>query len=258
MPKSLKEIQEKLQAAILHGDKAILKDIKDNTKEQRETLLQVYQHAYGARLEEFLANDYPKTQSYLGENLFQKTAKAYYKNAPSTTPNARWFGQNFPAFCKKHTALKDKPEITELAQLEHALNTAFDAKDAPPFTQNDLTKIAPEQWGQLTFIAHPSITRLSQHTNASDIWSALSKEKNPPPVTTREKPKELLIWRGDQRARFRPLAYDEAMIWDEAVKGANFANLCEMLGIYWPEEEAPLKAATYLQSWLNSEWLAKP
>ena len=258
MSSSLKEIQEKLQAAILHGDKAILKDIKDNAKEQPETLLHVYQHAYGARLEEFLSNDYPKTQAYLGEELFQKTAKAYYKNAPSTTPNARWFGQNFPNFCKQEPSLKDQPQVAELAQLEHALNTAFDAKDAPFFTQDDLAQISPEQWGDLIFTPHPSTSHLSLYTNAADIWSALSKEETPPEAINTDTPTELLIWRGNNRARFRPLSYDEAMIWDEAMKGSPFASLCEMLGTYWPEEEAPLKAATYLQSWLNSEWLAKP
>ncbi len=257
MPSSLKEIQEKLQAAILHGDTAILNDIQDTPKEQRETLLYVYQHAYGARLEEFLANDFPKTYAYLGDVFFQNIAQAYYKSAPSTTPNARWFGQNFPSFCRQESSLKDQPQVAELAQLEHALNTAFDAEDAPLFTQDDLALTPPDQWGLLTFAPHPSTTRLSLFTNAADIWSALSKEETPPEVKTGDSPTELLVWRGNNRARFRPLAYDEAMIWDEALKGAPFASLCEMLGTYWPEEEAPIKAATYLQSWLSSEWLAK-
>lgn len=258
MPTSLKDIQSQMQAAILHGDDEILAHIKQSSKEQRETLLNIYQHAYGARLQEFLENDYPLTRTYLGEELFAQTAKAYVNNTPSSTPNARWFGQNFPEHCASDPTLKDQTEIAELAHLERALNTAFDATDTPSFSQNNLAEIPPEQWGDLTFQKHPSVSRLTHITNAADIWSALSKEETPPPAKPTQKMTELIIWRGERKARFRPLAYDEAMIWDEAMKGAGFADLCEMLGTYWTPEEAPLKAASYLQGWLQAEWLAVP
>ncbi len=257
MAKTLAQLQTELQAAILGEESPILEDIKDSSKERREILLNVYQHAYGARLSEFLTNDYPRTLAYLGEDLFQQAAEGYYKHYPSNSPNARWFGRNFPLFLKTEAPFKDRPECAELAELEMSLNNAFDAEDTATINQSHLQAIEPENWSRLTFKPHPSTARLSQKTNAANIWSALAREETPPETSISQMPQELIIWRGNGMSRFRPLSYDEAMIWDETLKGANFSQLCEMLGTYWPSDDAPLKAATYLQSWLASELLAK-
>ena len=257
MSDSLKEIQEKFQASILNQDDSILASIQDNEKEEKRTLLHVYQNAYGARLIEFLENDFPLTTMYLGEDAFAQTGQAYYEANPSNTPNARWFGYKYADFLKNYSPLSQTPEAADLASLEQALNTAFDAKNAPTLTQADLANLSPQDWPTLTFTPHPSTRRLQIETNADLIWAALSKETAPPEPQKLQMPTELIVWRGEGMARFRPLSYDEAMIWDEAVKGANFSTLCEMLGTYWPQEEAPLKAANYLQSWLSSEFLAK-
>ena len=257
MSDSLKKIQEQFQAAILNQDDSILTAIKENDKEEKHTLLNIYQHAYGARLIEFLENDFPLTALYLGEEAFAQTGQAYYEANPSNTPNARWFGRKYADFLKSYAPLSSAPEAADLASLEQALNTAFGAKNAPTLTQVDLANLSPQDWPTLTFSPHPSICRMTMETNADLIWAALSKETPPPEPQTLQRPTELIVWRGEGMARFRPLSYDEAMIWDEAVKGATFGDLCEMLGTYWPQEEAPLKAANYLQAWLSSEFLAK-
>ncbi len=255
MSDSLKDIQQKFQAAILNQDDSILAAIKENNKEEKHTLLNVYQHAYGARLIEFLENDFPHTAAYLGQEAFAQTCQAYYETNPSNTPNARWFGLKYANFLKNYTPLQQSVEAAELATLEQALNTAFDAKNAMALTQADLANLTPQDWPTLTFTPHPSTCRLQMRTNADLIWAALSKEKTPPDPQKLQMPTELIVWRGQGMARFRTLSYDEAMIWDEAVKGTNFGALCEMLGTYWPQEEAPLKAANYLQAWLSSEFL---
>ncbi len=255
MASSLKDIQDKFQKSILEGNDAILDDICVNKKETKETLLNVYQYAYGARLVEFLQNDYPMTLLYLGDDVFSNAGKVYYKTHPSDNPNARWFGRHFAHFLQTATPFQGMPELGDLAGLELALNTAFDATNAPVLTQEHLAQIAPEDWPLLTFTAHPSTSRLQMTTNASAIWAALSNDETPPEAQVTSDPTELIVWRGEGMARYRPMSYDEAMIWDEAIKGANFGTLCEMLGTYWPEEEAPLKAANYLLAWLGSEVL---
>lgn len=257
MTKSLKQIQQDMQAAILTNDDAILKDIRDTSKENRKTLLNVYQYAYGARLSEFIAHDFPKSATYMGDDLYEEAARGYTKAFPSDNPNARWFARNFPHFLKNTAPFKDHSELGEMAELEHALNKAFDEVDAPILEESELSSLAPKDWAELSLKAHPSTTRLSHKTNASKIWTALSKDESPPEAETTEMNSELIVWRFNNLARFRPMPYDEAMIWDEAAKGATFSQLCEMLGTYWPNEDAPIKAATYLKDWLNTELLTK-
>lgn len=251
----LEDIQQRFQNSILNQDGSILDDIVDSRKEKKSVLLHVYQHAYGARLIEFLENDYPLTAAYLGEEMFHAIGRDYYLAHPSDNPNARWFGRHLPVFLRDYDELKDNPECFELASLEQGLATAFDAQDIAPLDMNALTTLSPEEWATLQFKAHPSVTRLTHMTNAQAIWAALNKEEMPPEIITHENPAELLCWRGESMARFRPMAYDEAMIFDAAMNGVNFSGLCEMLGTYGDESEAPMKAAGYLQAWLRSEIL---
>jgi hypothetical protein len=58
-------------------------------------------------------------------------------------------------------------------------------------------------------------------------------------------------------ARFRPLEAEEAMMWSEAVKGVRFGVLCEMVATFAGEDEAELRAATYLKGWIDSGLLAR-
>jgi hypothetical protein len=50
-------------------------------------------------------------------------------------------------------------------------------------------------------------------------------------------------------------AAEEAMVWDEAGKGVCFGVLCEMLATFAGEEDAALRAATYLKTWIDSGML---
>lgn len=255
---NLKAIQERMQRAILENDTAVIDDICENEKEQRNTLLGVYQHAYGARLIEFLENEFPILHAWMGDDEFSKLARDYYQTHPSDHPNARQFGRHFAKLTSSHEGLKNNPECGELAQLEHALNQAFDAQDRAPLTMADLETLEPDQWATLTFKPHPSTSRLTFKTNASQIWNAIHKQKEAPAAKMLGIVEQLIIWRGDEMARFRQMQDDEVMIWDAAMKGASFGELCTLLGTYWPEDEAPMKAAGYLTNWLSSEFLVKP
>ena len=55
-------------------------------------MLNVYRHAYGARLLEVLANDYPKLAALSGEEGFEQLGRAYIAAHPSRSFSARWFG----------------------------------------------------------------------------------------------------------------------------------------------------------------------
>ncbi|OFW70883.1 MAG: hypothetical protein A2W02_00120 [Alphaproteobacteria bacterium RBG_16_64_48] len=65
-----------------------------------------------------------------------------------------------------------------------------------------------------------------------------------------------MVWRQDFMARFRPLSTEEAMMWDEAAKGVRFGVLCEMVATFAGEDEAELRAATYLKNWVDMGMLA--
>jgi hypothetical protein len=98
--------------------------------------------------------------------------------------------------------------------------------------------------------------RLTFRTNAADLWCALKDETAPPAPKTLPEPQPLVVWRQDFMARFRPLPAEEAMMWDEAVKGVRFSVLCEMVATFGGEEDAELRAASYLKGWVDTGMLS--
>lgn len=251
----LKQLQERFQAGILAGDDTILGDVKDSARERRSVLFGVYRNAYVARLAEILGNDYSQVHAYLGDDGFAKLARAYIAAHPSDRRNARWFGRHLPQFAKETAPFASHSEIAEIAALEKALDDAFDGPDATPLAIGNLAAIPPEDWPRLTFQPHPTAIRLTFTTNAAEIWSALKDGISPPAPARQPEPQALIVWRQDDMARFRPLAAEEAMMWDEAGKGVRFGVLCEMLATFAGEEDAGLRAATYLKTWIDSATL---
>ncbi len=250
---NLKELQDTFQNAILADDSAsVLDHINDSNKEKRDVLFGVYSNAYVARLIEFLMNDYEKLHEYLGDEQFFEMARRYIAANPSHNPNGRWFGSKLPDFLSETEPYSGMPLLHELAAFERALNDVFDATDADVLSLEMLAGLAPEDWPKLQLLPHPSVIRLNFVSNATSIWIALNNEEEVPDSCEYEEPEQIIVYRHERTSTFRVMEYAEAMMWDQAVKGINFGLLCEMMGTYAPEDEAPALAAGYMQNWITS------
>ncbi len=254
---TLKELQETFQRGILARDDKILSEVNDSGKERREVLFDVYRNGYVARLAEIMGEDYERTHEYLGDARFAQLIKDYIAANPSDQKSARWFGRHLPAFIGRTEPYSHHPELIELATLEKMLNDAFDAADAELLTVADLAAVPPEKWPALKFAPHPTAARLTFRTNVAEIWSALREETAPPKPLRLPEPSPLIVWRQDFMARFKPMSAEEAMMWDEAVKGVRFGVLCEMVATFGGEDDAELRAASYLKDWIDMGMLSK-
>ncbi|HET7446685.1 MAG TPA: hypothetical protein VFJ49_01980 [Methyloceanibacter sp.] len=119
-----------------------------------------------------------------------------------------------------------------------------------------LAALKPEAWPYLVFQPNPTAIRLTFATNAAAIWSALKNETPPPKPAQLPELQAIIVWRQKFTARFRPLSTEEAMMWDEAVKGVRFGVLCEMVATFAGEDDAELRAASYLTGWIDTGMLA--
>lgn len=257
---SLAELQSSFQRAIVDGDAGILDLIADNSRTARETLFGVYRHAYRARLVEILRHDYAELARFAGEETFASLALGFIAAHPSRTPNARWFGSAFPEFLAAHPGHEAHPEHADLARFARAINDAFDAADGTRLTLADLAAVPPALWGGLVFTPHPSVRRIDLTSNGVELWRWAQAEPDgsPPAVRRLAEPERLAVYRPELTPRFRALAYEEAMMFDEMAKGVAFAGLCELVGIYGGENGAALRAATHLKLWIEEGMLSGP
>ncbi len=249
---TLEEIQNGFQKAILEGDKSILTQIPDTPKEKNDVLLGIYQYAYSARLIEFLENDYPQLHAYLGDEQFDQLCRAYIAETPSHTPNARWYGNELPIFMENSSIWSEQLQLPELARLEYSLNIVFDASDEPLLRLDDLAQIPPEQWPSLVFSPVQATRRLEMETNVTDIWNALVTDQAPPDVQGLADPLQVLVYRDDQQSSFRSMSYEEAMMWDKMAAGVPFGVLCELMATWGGEDDAAMRAGSFLHGWISA------
>lgn len=249
---NLADLQRRIQQAVL--EKAVADELvaapPSGTRGDR---LGVYRNAYGLRLTEFLAHDYEKLRTYLGDVRFREMAQRYIEAHPSDQPNARWFSRHLPEFLGASQHYIQKPEISELAWLERALNDAFDGPDEPICTMADLAAIDPEQFGNVSFVIASTVHRFAVTTNVSSLWSCLKCEEIPPHPEGMSTPLEIMVWRQASGARFRILGDEEAMAVDSARQGLPFGVICEMMAAFEDPDNAAIRAAGYLRGWIEAE-----
>lgn len=253
---SLAELQALFQHAVMTGDSAgFLAHVPDSARTTRDVLFGVYQYAYMARLVDIIADDHGLLRSYLGDEMFETMARNFLAAHPSHTPNARWVGEGLPRFLAEQDPFRQHPELSELAAIERALLSAFDAPDAPVLGLEALRAVPPDSWSDLVFAPHPATRALHLRTNALAIWLALKDETAPPEAQRLEPPETAFVWRGESGGAIRPVAAEEAMMWHEASKGVPFGRLCELIAVFGDPDTAAGRAAGYLQRWLADSLL---
>jgi hypothetical protein len=257
---SLVDQQRALQRAIASGDAAgaLLRALPD-----REPLLRVYQHAYTTRLVGALRDNFGVLPRVMGDDAFDALANAYVAAHPSRHASIRWYGDELPLFMAENETLVPHPALTDLARMEWALRSAFDAANADALDAAKLAAVAADQWPRLTFQPLPSVQLLAMQWAVEPLWRAMQsvdadsgdEPELPEPV---EHAHALLIWRQGLENRWRSLDTGQAGLLRAALAGSHFAHLCELAASQVGEEQAAAVAVAALQSWLADGLLQAP
>ncbi len=219
--------------------------------------LNIYANGYKLRLKEAITTDYEKLHGYLGDEQFDSVMERYIEKYPSHQTNLRYYSVNMPQLLQDETPFNSLPVLAELATIEQAFANSFDAKDVALVTIEDLAALAPEAWATLQFTFQKSVQILSLNYNSFPIWKALAAEETPPDVEQADQSNSWIVWRqADLISHYRPLATEEAAVIELAMQGKTFADICEKLLDFFDEQQTPIKAIGFLQSWIQEEMLA--
>lgn len=249
---ALATLQQQFQDFLLQASpdgSAIRAAVASQPQLPAEDRLAIYYNAYRIRLREALDDAFEKTGLYLGDDLFAQVCDAFVASHPSTVRNLRWYGQQFPAFLEQE--LEQHPQVAELAAFEWALGLAFDAEDATVLCADDLRHLAPEDWADITFTAHPSVQMLDMHYNAVAIWQALDQDAAPPDPVHSAAARHWLVWRKVLQPQFRSMDGVEAGALRGLAQGRSFAEVCEASADEGETGNATAQLAACLRTWLN-------
>ena len=127
---SLADLQRAFQDYVLASSDGFTVQVRDTSKADRVTLLDVYRDGYALRLIEVLTIDFPGVLAMAGPEGFDALARAYVANHPSQHPSVRWFGGQLADFLATTAPYDRTPALAEMARFEWALGEAFDSVDA--------------------------------------------------------------------------------------------------------------------------------
>lgn len=254
---SFADLQAAFQNAILTGDGAVIDALTESPTDGRDKRLGIYQSAYGMRLVKSMRSSFEFLHRYIGDDLFDEIGAAYVADTPSYYANIRWYGATLPQFLSVREPYSDYPILSELAALERALNDAFDAADDVVLRPEDLASVDPARWQDLVFVATAGSQHLHLETNAYDVWMALKDDEDVPDATPAGTAAHILVWRQDATPMVRPIGTEEAMMWDEAMSGIPFGQLCAMLATFDDADKAASRAAAYLSQWIHAGLLSR-
>lgn len=215
-------------------------------------LLRVYSHAYTARLVAALRDNFGVLPRVLGDDAFDALALAYIEAHPSRHPSIRWFGDRLPEFmAAAGEELVPHPALIDLARMEWALRSAFDAADAQPLTADDLAHVPADEWPRLVLTPLPSVQLLAMEWNVGPVWRVLQGAEAPPDLPEPEAlAHTLLIWRQGLDTRWRALDDGPAQLLRCATSGETFAELCALAADQAGNKQAALQAASALRGWI--------
>ncbi|HEY9109564.1 MAG TPA: DNA-binding domain-containing protein [Roseateles sp.] len=228
--------------------------------------LEVYRHAYRARLAAALADNYTVLARALGDEAFDALAQAYIAARPSRHPSIRWFGHELAAFmAAADDELVPHASLVDFAAMDWALRGAFDAAEAPLLDMATLAALGPDDWAGLVLRLHPSAQRVTLNHAIEPAWRVL-REWEPESGTDQPELPEpvphehvLLAWRQAGETRWRSLEPLEAALLQAVAEAAPFALMCERAAAELGDPEAAAPAVIgALQRWLADGLLRAP
>lgn len=249
---NLETLQAQFSRYVFDGDEEIKGQIVSTSTLKSDLRLAIYANAYVARMLETLECDYPVISALLGDDKFYDLASSYTRKFPSSRPSLRWFGQHLVEYLRSLEQFADQAYITELAELEWLLASAFNANDTKCVAESDVAVVPADKWPELSLEFHPSVYCFSYDWNIIAIWNAVKNEHPIPEFIKLEEQEKCIVWRQDVDTKFRTLEPLERTAIPAMMADTSFAALCELLSANSTQpDEVPIQAAGLLKRWIN-------
>ena len=239
---------------MLASSDAFTGQVRDTSKADRVTLLDVYRDGYALRLIEVLTIDYPRRA---GDGRARRLRRTWRAPISPTIPRAihRCAGSagSWPTSWPTRAPYNSSPALAEMARFEWALGEAFDSVDA------DAGHGRGRDGGAARGVGDDLPSRRSRRCSAWPSPTTCRRRGSAARRSSRARsrsraldaPVPWVIWRPERVSNFRSLEPDEAAMLGAMVERPPFPALCEALLPYVEEDQAAARAAGLLRAWVE-------
>lgn len=246
----LRAMQRELADALRMDEPSPLASLCGDGVADVATRFAIYHHGYRIRLREALGVEFPGLARLHGRRI-DAMVDSYVRTHPSSHFNIRWHGGELADFLAATAPWRDQPELADMARLDWAISTAFDAADHTTVDATALARVPPEAWASLRLHLLPHVRLLRVMHNVDAFRRAADRHSARPPLRRLRQPRCLLIWRPALEVRYRSVGRDELPILQAALEGKAFANLCELAAERHGTHAALPRVAALLAQWLG-------
>ena len=248
---SLQAMQQQMLQAVLAEKAPSLTSVRGDDIANVDSRLAVYRHGYRIRLHDALQTEFPGLQC-MADQQFDTLLNHYAEAHPSEHYNIRWHGAGLAAFLDYALPWRDRPQLAEMARLDWAISTAFDAADESSVDITDLSAVPPDAWASMQLLLLHNLQVIPCRHNTDAFRRAADQGQAHPELLHFADPRQILVWRKTTTVHYRLLEDDEWQVLGAAIRGEPFAALCEHLAQHHGEEAAMPRMVTLLQGWLDS------
>jgi uncharacterized protein (UPF0276 family) len=221
---SLSLEQQRLQDAIVGPESEVAEQPLDWVQDRPDfgaaMQVDVYRHAYRARLQEVTGEDYPVLEQHLGTERFQQLLQDFIACTPSVHYNIARYSAGLPAFVAR--SLPDDPLAQELAVLEDTLCQLHDAQESEALTPEHLAGLTEQDLAQSALLPR-SASRLLVFSHPLDAYYTALREGRHPP-RPEPSPSHLLVFRHDDVVWRMPLETNEYQLLQTLAEGTPVAE----------------------------------
>jgi len=196
--------------------------------------LEVYAHAYHARLVECLQSIYPLFAKAVGEELFQQFAIAYLQKYPSRSYTLNRLGDTFPEFLEETSPTRGTEEpvfedfLVGLAITERSIDAIFDGpgiEQQAVLSPDQLQGVSPNAFAEATFTMAPCLRLHAFPFPVNDFITAIKQDPQAPIPPAA--PSWLALTRRDYVVRRVPLSRWEYHLLVRLTEGQKVAHAIE-------------------------------
>ena len=211
--------QKEFSAAILDSRKPVPEGLVGPDGQPSAKRFAVYRNNVVIGLIDALKDAYPAIVKIVGDEFFSAMAVAYVVTSPPRSPIMLDYGVGFSEFIKAFEPAKSLPYLPDVARIERAWTESYHARESRPFDVADLTALSPEQFGELTFVVHPSLRIIRSNLPALSIWQMNAEGGTPEEIDLDSGGQDTMIVRPDAEVEVRLMPPGGAVFLQELLLG---------------------------------------